>query len=89
MRIISEREWTTFQSTLNSVPQTEQEKEKEKLVGELESGLYLIGATAVLDRLQDDVAETIRDLIRASKHPSTQTSRFGCSRVTRWKLLKT
>jgi hypothetical protein len=28
--------------------------------------VYLIGATAVLDRLQDEVPETIRDLIRAS-----------------------
>lgn len=35
-------------------------------VAELETNLYLIGATAVLDRLQDDVPETIRDLIRAS-----------------------
>lgn len=26
----------------------------------------MIGATAVLDRLQDDVPETIRDMIRAS-----------------------
>jgi magnesium-transporting ATPase (P-type) len=37
-----------------------------ELVSELESGMYLIGATAVLDRLQDEVPETIRDLIRAS-----------------------
>jgi P-type E1-E2 ATPase len=36
------------------------------LVSELEENLYLIGATAVLDRLQEDVPETIRDLIRAS-----------------------
>jgi len=27
----------------------------------------LIGATAVLDRLQDNVPETIRDMLRASK----------------------
>jgi P-type E1-E2 ATPase len=35
-------------------------------VSDLESELYLIGATAVLDRLQDEVPETIRDLIRAN-----------------------
>ncbi len=35
-------------------------------MNELEKGFYLIGATAVLDRLQDDVPETIRDLIRAN-----------------------
>jgi P-type E1-E2 ATPase len=28
--------------------------------------LFIIGATAVLDRLQDDVPETIRDLLRAN-----------------------
>ena len=32
----------------------------------MEKGFFLIGATAVLDRLQDDVPETIRDLIRAN-----------------------
>lgn len=35
-------------------------------MNELEKGFYLIGATAVLDRLQEDVPETIRDLIRAN-----------------------
>lgn len=35
-------------------------------MNELEKGFFLIGATAVLDRLQDDVPETIRDLIRAN-----------------------
>ena len=34
-------------------------------MSDLEQGIYLIGATAVLDRLQDEVPETIRDLIRA------------------------
>lgn len=29
--------------------------------------MFVIGATAVLDRLQDEVPETIRDLLRASK----------------------
>lgn len=28
--------------------------------------MYVIGATAVLDRLQDYVPETIKDLLRAS-----------------------
>jgi len=30
--------------------------------------VYIIGATAVLDRLQDEVPETIRDLLRASTY---------------------
>lgn len=40
--------------------------EVQLLQARLESELYLLGATAVLDRLQDDVPETIRDLLRAS-----------------------
>lgn len=36
------------------------------MVSDLEQGIFLVGATAVLDRLQEDVPETIRDLIRAS-----------------------
>ena len=32
----------------------------------MESGLTLIGGTAVLDQLQDYVPETIKDLIKAS-----------------------
>lgn len=36
------------------------------LIDALERELYLVGATAVLDRLQDDVPETIRDMLRAS-----------------------
>ena len=48
------------------------------LIDRLEREIYLVGATAVLDRLQDDVPETIRDLLRASTYPPTQTSRCGC-----------
>lgn len=39
----------------------------DKLVEELEKGFTLIGATAVEDKLQDKVPETIYDLIKASK----------------------
>lgn len=38
-----------------------------KLIDQLEREIYLLGATAVLDRLQEDVPETIRDMLRASK----------------------
>jgi len=37
------------------------------LADEIERDLYLIGSTAVEDRLQDNVPETIYDLIKASK----------------------
>ena len=55
MRIISEREYASFVSAVEKVPQAQREKELEGLIGELETDLFLIGATAVLDKLQDDV----------------------------------
>jgi magnesium-transporting ATPase (P-type) len=39
---------------------------KEQLIDQLERGFYLIGATAVEDKLQDEVPETIHDFIQAS-----------------------
>lgn len=67
MRIISEAEYTAFKRSVEALPPTNKEEAFNKLVSDLEQGIYLIGATAVLDRLQDEVPETIRDLIRASK----------------------
>ena len=66
MRLISEKEYATFQEKLKSIPQSQREKLSVSLIDQLERDIYLIGATAVLDRLQDDVPETIRDMIRAS-----------------------
>lgn len=37
----------------------------EKVSDEIEQGLYLLGATAIEDKLQDGVPETIADLKRA------------------------
>lgn len=39
----------------------------DELSEKLESDLYLLGATAVEDKLQDQVPETIADLLKASK----------------------
>jgi phospholipid-transporting ATPase len=64
--LISEKEYATFQEKLKSIPQSQREKLSVSLIDQLERDIYLIGATAVLDRLQDDVPETIRDMIRAS-----------------------
>lgn len=50
----------------------------ELLISELETDLYIIGATAVLDRLQDDVPETIRDMIRASTSLPIKILKCGC-----------
>lgn len=48
------------------MPPRNKEEAFNKLVSDLEQGIFLVGATAVLDRLQEDVPDTIRDLIRAS-----------------------
>ena len=38
-----------------------------QIAEDIEKNLTLIGCTAVEDRLQDEVPETIRDLLKASK----------------------
>lgn len=78
MRIISEAEYAEFTRNINNLPLSNREEAFNGLVSALEQNIYLIGATAVLDRLQDEVPETIRDLIRASTPSLTQTSRSGC-----------
>jgi magnesium-transporting ATPase (P-type) len=72
MRVISEEEYSAFRKKGGSLPEEGKEKAFEELVSELERELFLIGATAVLDRLQDEVPETIRDMIRASKDIAMQ-----------------
>ncbi|WFD04967.1 P-type phospholipid transporter [Malassezia vespertilionis] len=48
-----------------SIATEEREERMEELASELERNLYLLGATAIEDRLQDGVPETIADLKRA------------------------
>ena len=66
MRIISADEYNAFRRNVEALPAINKEEAYSKLVSDIEQNIYLIGATAVLDRLQDEVPETIRDLIRAS-----------------------
>ena len=73
MRIISESEYQSFKDAVQNLPKENTEEALEEEIKKLESGLYLIGSTAVLDRLQEQVPETIRDLIRASTSSSRQT----------------
>lgn len=70
MRIISDAEYREFSRAVEQLSPANKEEGYAKLVSDLEQNVFLIGATAVLDRLQDDVPETIRDLIRASTPPS-------------------
>lgn len=55
MKTISEGDYKNFRANVEKLPQENREKAYDALVSDLEKGLYLIGATAVLDRLQDFV----------------------------------
>lgn len=67
VRILSEAEFLDFKTKLTSLSDSpEREKETAKLVDQLERNLTLIGATAVEDKLQERVPETIYDLIKAN-----------------------
>ena len=64
MRLISEKEYATFQEKLKSIPQSQREKLSVSLIDQLERDIYLIGATAVLDRLQD--AGNVGSILRSA-----------------------
>ena len=55
MRLISEQEYSQFRKAVEALPPTNKEEAFDKLVSDLEQGIFLVGATAVLDRLQDEV----------------------------------
>ncbi|CAD8148969.1 unnamed protein product [Paramecium pentaurelia] len=67
MKILSEQEYLAFERQKDALASSDKrEQEKEELVNNLEKDLYLLGATAVEDKLQDDVPETIADLLKAN-----------------------
>ena len=53
MRLVSEQEYSQSKKAVESLPPANKEEAYDKLVSDLEQGIYLVGATAVLDRLQD------------------------------------
>ncbi|KAL4486127.1 hypothetical protein ABPG72_012180 [Tetrahymena utriculariae] len=66
MKILSEEEYQDFKRKMNSLADSEnREQEMDRLADSIERNLILIGATAVEDKLQDKVPETIYDLIKA------------------------
>lgn len=70
MKTLSDEEYKTFKNertNLKGMAPQEKQKVENDLIDKLEQNMFVIGATAVLDRLQDEVPETIRDLLRASK----------------------
>ncbi|EQC33287.1 hypothetical protein SDRG_09268 [Saprolegnia diclina VS20] len=64
---IPKDEWETFHNTYQQaqVLQEDHASAVEKLQNEMEAGLTLLGTTAIEDRLQDEVPETIRLLSKA------------------------
>lgn len=55
MRLVSSEEYKEFKRKVQQLPAANKEAAFEELVSSLEQEVYLIGATAVLDRLQDEV----------------------------------
>jgi phospholipid-transporting ATPase len=67
MKLLSEAEYEEFNNKFNNISDDSNREEAiEQLADELERDLTLIGATAVEDKLQRDVPETIADLLKAS-----------------------
>lgn len=67
MRVLSENEYAEFNRRMNACADSaNRELEINKLADDLESDLMLLGATAVEDKLQDEVPETIADLLKAN-----------------------
>ena len=67
MKILDQSEVHDFQFKLSKTEQVLFQKEErlEAIYSELESNLTLLGATAVEDRLQENVPEVIHDFQRA------------------------
>ena len=67
MRILSEEEYQKWLEKYNEATKTVEGKEEivNKVAEKVERHLFLIGATAIEDKLQEKVPETIHDLIRA------------------------
>ena len=64
MKVISNKEYSTFAKELNEalMSLTDKDKKVNEACDKIEKNLYLIGTTIVEDKLQDKVPETIRDL---------------------------
>lgn len=67
MKVITEQELEEINLRIKATyGQQNQEKLIKEVAESIEKDLYLIGATAVEDRLQDQVPETLRDLLKAN-----------------------
>jgi phospholipid-transporting ATPase len=64
MKVIDENEYISWERKLKAAELSLENKKEalEQVFDEIESGIYILGATIVEDKLQKDVPETIRDL---------------------------
>ena len=67
VKIISKDEYEKFNNNYNQLSEKENKDELlDQLIDKIERDLFVIGATAVEDKLQENVPETIADLLRAN-----------------------
>lgn len=67
MKVLTENEYALLKKQLNDTLGMEGAEQKQAdIVNEIERELVLIGATAVEDKLQDDVPETLADFLKAN-----------------------
>ena len=67
-RVITDEEYAEISARVAEISNSEnKEEDMQALAAEIEVDLTLLGCTAVEDRLQDEVPETIRDMLKAGK----------------------
>ncbi|CAD8064402.1 unnamed protein product [Paramecium sonneborni] len=67
MRVLSEEQFNQFSKAMNdALGSGDSEKLQNELINQIEKNLTLIGATAVEDKLQEDVPETLADFLKAN-----------------------
>lgn len=68
-RIISEAEYSRIEQRIKDLGNSNTKEEGlQMLASDIETNLTLLGCTAVEDRLQDEVPETIRDMLKAGNY---------------------
>lgn len=66
LKYISVSEYLKFYEAYKTCIENNNKEEAERLVSDLETGMFLIGCSCVEDKLQDGVKETIEDFLKAS-----------------------
>ncbi|CAD8070330.1 unnamed protein product [Paramecium sonneborni] len=67
MKVLDEQQFNQFSKAMNdTLGGNETEKQQTELINQMEKNLTLIGATAVEDKLQEDVPETLADFLKAN-----------------------